>query len=213
MVIGGWRMATDLPAGFVDVQALAPGIQVALSYAGGDNFVGRPIDGYAANRAILSLPAALALDRVQRALEQRGLGLKIFDAYRPKRAVRQFYRWSLDRHDRATKDRYYPDLGKRELFRQGYIARRSSHSRGSTVDLTLVERRGGAELDLGSAFDFFGPRSWCHYRRITPPQRRNRRLLRSLMLAQGFKPFAMEWWHFTLRHEPYPRRHFDFVVA
>jgi zinc D-Ala-D-Ala dipeptidase len=205
-------MVTELPAGFVDVQGLALGIRVALSYFGGDNFVGRPIDGYAANRAILSLPAAQALARVQHALELRGLGLKIFDAYRPKRAVRHFFRWSLDRQDRATKARYYPDLSKRELFRQGYIARRSSHTRGSTVDLTLVDRRSGVELDMGSAFDFFGPRSWSHYPHITPRQRRNRRLLRSLMLAQGFRPFAMEWWHFTLRDEPYPRRYFDFVV-
>lgn len=204
--------AASLPKGFVYLDEIAPTISVELAYYGTDNFVGRRVDGYAANRAILTQTAARKLADIQAELEEKGLGLKIFDAYRPKRAVRHFYRWSQDRNDLITKSRYYPDISKRELFRQGYIARRSSHSRGSTVDLTLVDLSTGGALDMGSAFDFFGPVSGTNSKRISPKQRANRKLLRNLMRRHGFKPYRMEWWHFTLRNEPYPRRSFDFEI-
>jgi D-alanyl-D-alanine dipeptidase len=204
--------ATSLPEGFVDVHEVSPSIQVQLAYFGSANFVGRPIDGYSSNRAILSRPAAEALAKVQEALKLMGLGLQIFDAYRPKRAVTHFYRWSQDPKDRQSKVDYYPDFSKKALFEQGYIARQSSHSRGSTVDLTLIDLAKGKPLDMGSAFDFFGPVSWYQSKRITPKQKANRKLLRDQLLKQGFKPYAKEWWHFTLKKEPFPRTYFDFEV-
>ncbi len=204
--------AGSLPEGFVYLDEVAPTIKVQLVYFGRDNFVGRRIDGYSANRAILSRPAAIALARVQSALQSKGLGLRIFDAYRPRRAVTHFYRWSQDPKDRANKADYYPDFTKKALFSQGYIARRSSHSRGSTVDLTLVDLRSGKMLDMGSTFDFFGPVSWYRSKRISPKQKAHRKLLRDQMIKAGFKPFAQEWWHFTLNNEPYPRTYFDFEV-
>jgi D-alanyl-D-alanine dipeptidase len=204
--------ALALPPGFVDVQRQIPSIQVELAYAGRHNFVGRPIDGYFANRAILSKEAAAALKRVQTELAQKGLGLKIFDAYRPKKAVRHFYRWSQNPRDLLTKRTYYPELDKNQLFRQGYIARKSSHSRGSTVDLTLVRLDTGKALDMGTIFDFFSTRSWYQSKQVSPRQKANRKLLRETMMKQGFEPFPQEWWHFTLAQEPWPRHYFDFDV-
>jgi D-alanyl-D-alanine dipeptidase len=205
-------MASDLPNGFVYVKDLIPSIKVELRYYNGNNFVGQRIDGYSASRAILSEKAAKALQKVQQELGKQGLGLKIFDAYRPKRAVRHFFRWSKDQQDTRTKQAYYPGIDKRDLFRAGYIARRSGHSRGSTVDLTAVDLKTGKELDMGSPFDFFGPVSWYKSDRITPKQKANRKLLHTAMMKHGFKPYKMEWWHFTLRQEPFPRTYFDFEV-
>lgn len=201
-----------MPAGFVDVQQQIPSIRVELAYAGHHNFVGRPIDGYLANKAILSTEATKALKKVQRELAQQGLGLKIFDAYRPKKAVRHFYRWSQNPRDQKTKKTYYPDIDKPQLFRQGYIARKSSHSRGSTLDLTLVRLDSGKMLDMGTIFDFFGTRSWYQSKQVSPRQKANRRLLRQTMMKHGFEPYPQEWWHFTLAKEPWPDRYFDFDV-
>lgn len=201
-----------MPSGFVDLKALIPSLKVELAYAGHHNFVGRPIDGYLANRAILTKDAAQALHRVQTELAQQGLGLKIFDAYRPKRAVRHFYRWSQNPRDQATKRSYYPDLDKNQLFQQGYIARKSSHSRGSTVDLTLIRLSNGKALDMGTVFDFFSPRSWYQSKLVSPRQKANRRLLRQVMIKHGFEPYPQEWWHFTLKKEPWPNSYFDFEV-
>lgn len=204
--------AQAMPSGFVDLKALIPSLKVELAYAGHHNFVGRPIDGYLANRAILTKDAAQALHRVQTELAQQGLGLKIFDAYRPKRAVRHFYRWSQNPRDQATKRSYYPDLDKNQLFQQGYIARKSSHSRGSTVDLTLIRLSNGKALDMGTVFDFFSPRSWYQSKLVSPRQKANRRLLRQVMIKHGFEPYPQEWWHFTLKKEPWPNSYFDFEV-
>ena len=205
-------MSAELPNGFVYVQDHIPTIEVDLVYSGSRNFVGKRIDGYVGPRAILTEKATRALKKVQADLEERGLGLKIFDAYRPKRAVRHFYRWSKDVGDTRTKSKYYPDIDKRNLFRAGYIAKRSGHSRGSTIDLTVINLASGKELDMGSPFDFFGKISWYKSDRVTPKQRANRKILHNAMRKHGFKPYYMEWWHFTLRKEPFPRTYFDFEI-
>lgn len=204
-----------LPPGFVYLDEVIPDIQQELRYRSDDNFVGERIDGYLAARAILSRAAAQALAGVQRELRPFGLGLKVFDAYRPQRAVDHFVRWAEDLNDTRMKQAYYPDVAKRDLFSEGYIAARSSHSRGSTVDLTLVALDvppAAAELDMGTGFDYFGPESWPRYAGATPAQRAHRLLLRSLMLNHGFTPYPREWWHFTLADEPFPETWFDFPV-
>jgi D-alanyl-D-alanine dipeptidase len=213
MLISAGSLADPLP-GFVEIREAVPGVVVDLRYLGDDNFVGAPVDGYAAERCYLTAEAAQALGRVQHELAHLGLGLKVFDAYRPQRAVDHFMRWAEDLDDTAMKSRYYPDVAKAHLFRDGYIAAKSGHSRGSTVDLTIVALDGGApvELDMGTPWDFFGPRSWPSSREVTPQQRANRMLLQALMIKHGFRPLAEEWWHFTLEDEPYPDTYFDFVV-
>ena len=202
-----------LPEGFVFLDEAIPDLVVDLRYATADNFVGRRIDGYRHDHAILSAPAAAALAGVQSSLRPFGLGLKVYDAYRPQRAVDHFVRWGRDLDDRATKADYYPDVAKEDLFTEGYIAARSSHSRGSTVDLTIVYRdEDGSvrELDMGSPYDFFGPVSWPDSPAASAEQRANRLLLQSLMRAHGFAHYPKEWWHFTLVEEPWPETYFDF---
>jgi D-alanyl-D-alanine dipeptidase len=202
-----------LPEGFVYLDVAIPDIAVELRYFTSDNFVGRPVDGYVHAHAILSKPAAAALARVQESLRPFGLGLKVFDAYRPQRAVDHFVRWAADLQDRETKAKYYPRVAKKDLFSEGYIAARSSHSRGSTVDLTIVFRAPDGtvkELDMGSSWDFFGPISWPASDAVSAQQRANRTLLRTLMMNHGFQPYTQEWWHFTLRNEPHPETYFDF---
>ena len=209
-----WSLsAATFPDGFVDVQTLSPGIVCELRYLGNDNFIGAPVDGYHANRCILSRPAAEALARVQQALEPYGLGLHVFDAYRPQQAVDHFVRWAGDPQDTRTQEAYYPELDKTELFPKGYIAERSGHSRGSTVDLTIIDlNHAEHSLDMGSPFDFFGPASWPDSMAVDAQARANRLLLRTLMMAEGFKPYAQEWWHFTLSDEPWPDQYFDFPI-
>ena len=143
----------------------------------------------------------------------RGFRLKIFDAYRPARAVRHFELWGIEDLDLRMKPFFYPDLEKGELFALGYIARRSTHSRGSTVDLTLLDMKSGKELDMGSPFDLFSEVSHPDYRGITEEQFENRMMLRNLMVRSGFEPIDCEWWHFTLQDEPYPDTYFDFPVS
>lgn len=202
-----------MPEGFVYLDERIPDIVVDLRYYASDNFLGQRVDGYRANRAILSLPAATALAKVQAALRPRGLGLKIFDAYRPQRAVDHFGRWARDLADTRMKAEFYPDVDKRNLFKEEYLSRHSGHSRGSTVDLTIVSLAAGhAPLDMGSHFDFFGPASWPDYAGLTPEQRENRQLLRQLMRQHGFRGHPREWWHFTLNGEPWPDTYFDFPV-
>ncbi len=202
-----------LPEGFVYLDQAIPGLVMDLRYITEHNFVGEPIDGYRHGHAVLSAPAADALTKVQAALHPFGLELKVFDAYRPQRAVDHFVRWGRDLDAQETKAHYYPDVDKQNLFKEGYIAARSSHSRGSTVDLTLVSRdeRGQVhELDMGSPFDFFGPVSSPHSPQVSAQQRANRMLLHRLMRTHGFAPYAQEWWHFTLEDEPWPDTYFDF---
>lgn len=200
-----------LPAGFTYIDEVIPGLKVDLRYVGSHNFVGRPVAGYEDARPVLSTPAANALARVQDELKPFGLGLLVFDAYRPQRAVDDFVKWAADTADTRTQAEFYPEVEKRNLFKEDYIAKRSGHSRGSTVDLTLVSLDSGEQLDMGSAFDFFGVESWPEHPGLTPQQRANRLLLRTLMLKHGFKPYPKEWWHFTLDNEPFPQDYFDFL--
>ena len=184
-----------LPEGYVYLNEAIPDLVIDLRYAAENNFVGQRVDGYRHAHAILSAPAVAALAKVQAALQPFGLGLKVFDAYRPQRAVDHFVRWGQDLDDRQTKQDYYPDVAKENLFIEGYIASRSSHSRGSTIDVTIVYRDGNGsvhELDMGSRFDFFDPISWPKSREVTPQQRANRALLQSLMRAEGFVPYTQE---------------------
>jgi len=201
-----------LHAGFVDVAAAVDGLQLDIRYFGEDNFIGRRVDGYEAPRCLLTREAASALAAVQRDLAPLGFGLKVFDCYRPVRAVAHFMRWAKDISDQARKGEYYPEVDKRNLFKEGYIAARSGHSRGSTVDLTLVRLADGRELDMGSLFDFFGMRSWPADRTVPTEACANRQILAAAMKRRGFRPYVKEWWHFTLANEPFPGTYFDFPV-
>jgi D-alanyl-D-alanine dipeptidase len=200
------------PEDFVALRSVIPDLQVELRYLGSNNFTGRPIAGYEADVAYVTRPAALALRDVQHDLAADGLGLKVFDAYRPQRAVDDFMRWAADLDDIAMKATYYPKVDKQELIPSGYIAEHSGHSRGSTVDVTLVHLSDRRELDMGGSFDYFDPLSWPSSTSVTTAQHRNRMKLRGVMLRHGFQPLAEEWWHFTLRDEPYPDTYFDFPV-
>lgn len=207
--------AGELPEGFVDLRSVIPDIRLELRYLTANNFLGQPVDGYRSERCILTGKAAAELKRVQDELRPFGLGLKVFDAYRPRQAVDHFVRWARDLTDTRMQAVYYPAVDKKDLFRLGYIAKRSSHSRGSTVDLTIVvweEGRAIRELDMGTGFDLFGPASHPASTDVTAEQRAHRLLLRSLMVRHGFVPYEQEWWHFTLAREPYPDTYFDFPV-
>ena len=200
------------PDSFVDAARIAPGLLVEARYAGAHNFVGRPIEGYDKPICYLTKPAAAALAQVVADLEPRGLTIKVFDCYRPERAVAHFARWARNLGDVKMKSEFYPHVDKSTLFRDGYIAARSGHSRGSTADLTLARRSDGKELDMGTPFDFFSPRSWPSDNSIGAEAQANRALLTQAMQKRGFRPYDKEWWHFTLRHEPYPETYFNFPV-
>jgi zinc D-Ala-D-Ala dipeptidase len=203
--------AQERPAAFVDAAAIVPGLVVDMRYAGSHNFVGRPIDGYEAPHCLLTQAAANALADLARDLAPRGLSVKVFDCYRPTRAVANFVRWARDLNDTATKAEFYPNVDKRDLFSDGYIASHSGHSRGSTLDLTLAQADGG-ELDMGTHFDFFSPKSWPADPSVGAAAHANRMLLAAAMQRRNFRPYDREWWHFTLRHEPFPQAYFDFPV-
>jgi D-alanyl-D-alanine dipeptidase len=205
--------AQPRPRSFVDAATIAPGLALEMRYAGSNNFVGRPIAGYDAPVCLLTRRAATALAAVEADLARFGLGLKVFDCYRPTRAVADFAAWARDLNDQARRADYYPNVDKSELFARGYIAERSGHSRGSTIDLTIIDRATGVELDMGSPFDLFDTRSWPTSSAVGAAQRANRLMLQALMRAHGFQPLEQEWWHFTLEHEPYPRTYFDFPVT
>jgi D-alanyl-D-alanine dipeptidase len=206
--------AIELPHGFVYLDKVIPSIRLDMRYASSHNFIGEPIDGYLQPRAILARQAAAALNEVQQELARFGLGLKVFDAYRPQRAVDHFIRWAKDLDDVRMKKEFYPQVDKSRLFTEGYIAMRSGHSRGSTVDLTLISLDSTApeEIDMGGAYDFFGIESWPTSLSPTANQRAHRLLLSLLMEKHGFAPYPQEWWHFTLKNEPYPDTYFDFPV-
>jgi len=204
-------LAQERPAAFADAATIVPGLVVEMRYAGSHNFVGRPIDGYEAPHCLLTQAAAGALADVARDLAPRGLVIKVFDCYRPTRAVANFVRWARDLNDATAKAEFYPGVDKRTLFRDGYIASHSGHSRGSTADLTLA-RADGRELDMGTPFDFFSPKSWTADPTISPEQHANRMLLATAMRRRGFRGYDKEWWHFTLSSEPFPDTYFDFPV-
>jgi D-alanyl-D-alanine dipeptidase len=200
-------------SGFVLLSDLVPGILQEIRYFSTYNFVGDRIDGYEEPCAIATAEAARALKNVSNIAMVQGYRLKIFDAYRPAAAVRHFVLWGIEDLDQKMKPFFYPDLEKQELFKEGYIASQSSHSRGSTIDLTLLDMKTGKELDMGSPFDFFSEVSHPDYRGITAEQYENRMLLQDLMVKNGFVPIDCEWWHFTLKNEPYPDTYFDFPVT
>jgi zinc D-Ala-D-Ala dipeptidase len=226
----------NIPEGFVDVKKVIPSVVLDIRYFGPHNFVGERVDGYKAPKCILTGPAAEALSRVQADLQEFSLSLKIYDCYRPQRAVDHFVRWAKNTNDTRTKKEFYPTVDKRNLFKDGYIAEKSGHSRGSTVDLTIVpvptpaqeaytpgqqlvecylpvdKRFKDNSIDMGSGFDCFHVLSHPLNREVGLQQRLNRMLLKTLMDRRGFRNYDQEWWHFTLRDEPFPDRYFDFVV-
>ena len=200
-------------SGFVSIAQKIPEVLLDIRYYSAYNFVGSRIDGYLAPTALLTREAAAALKSVSEKACGMGYVLKIFDAYRPQAAIRHFVRWAEDLSDERMKPIFYPNVEKKDLFRLGYISERSNHSRGSTVDLTLFDRRLGRDVDMGGPFDFFGELSHPEYRGVTETQYQNRMLLRSLMKEAGFRPISSEWWHFTLADEPYPETYFTFPVV
>lgn len=204
--------AQKIPTGFVYLSDIDASIQTELRYFSNNNFIGQPIDGYKNNCIIVSKQTAKALKNVQTILKKRGLSLKIYDAYRPQQAVDHFVRWAKVLNDTLMKKSYYPNVPKSQLFEQGFIASKSGHTRGSTVDLTLINQSTGKELDMGSSYDFFGEESHPFYKKISKKQRENRMLLRKVMLANGFYPYDNEWWHFSLQNEPYPNTYFNFPI-
>jgi len=208
----GFHQKQTLPEGFVYAKTVIPDLDVELRYFTTNNFVGDTIDGYKANVLILTAATAEKLKLVQDELQQENLCLKVYDGYRPQRAVNHFIRWARDLNDTINKSQFYPDVNKRNLFKAGYIASRSGHSRGSTLDLTITNGETGEPLDMGSPYDFFGEQSWVDYKAITEQQKANRQLLQSIMLKHNFRNYPKEWWHFTLRWEPFPKTYFDFEV-
>ena len=204
---------TNNPSGFVLLADYVPGIIQEIRYYSTYNFIGDRIDGYEEPCALLTKEAARALKAVSNEMMVRGYRLKVFDAYRPVSAVRHFVLWGIEDQDIRMKQYFYPELEKQELFEKGYIAKHSSHSRGSTVDLTLFDMATGKELDMGSPFDLFSVASHPDFRGITEEQFNNRMILRNAMLRNGFLPIDCEWWHFTLEDEPYPDTYYSFPVS
>tara|TARA_B100000809_G_C15053692_1_gene499877 strand:+ start:481 stop:1164 length:684 start_codon:yes stop_codon:yes gene_type:complete len=201
-----------LPEGFVYVKDVIPDLNVQLRYFSTNNFVGDTITGYKANRLILTKPSAEALKKVQAELQEQNLCVMVYDGYRPQRAVNHFSRWAKDLSDTLKKKEFYPKVNKRHLFREGYIASQSGHSRGSTVDLTIIDGNTNEPLDMGSPYDFFGKESWIDHPDLTKTQLANRQLLQEIMLKHNFRNYPKEWWHFTLCLEPFPKTFFDFEV-
>ncbi|MBQ6263685.1 MAG: M15 family metallopeptidase [Clostridia bacterium] len=201
------------PSGFVLLADFVPQIVQEIRYYSTYNFIGERINGYEEPCALLTIEAARALKTVAGEAFVQGYRLKIFDAYRPSCAVKQFVLWGIEDQDVRMKQYFYPDLEKQELFAGGYIAKQSSHSRGSAVDLTLLDMKTGKEVDMGSPFDLFSPISHPDCRDVTDEQYDNRMLLQRLMVRSGFKPLECEWWHFSLENEPYPDTYFSFPVS
>ena len=201
------------PSGFVLLSDFIPGIVQEIRYFSTFNFIGDRVDGYEEPVALLTKEAARALKTAANEANVQGYRLKIFDAYRPAGAVRHFVLWGIEDLDLRMKPYFYPDLEKQELFKQGYIASQSSHSRGSAVDLTLLDMRTGKEVDMGSPFDLFSEVSHPDSRAVTDEQYANRMFLQKLMTSNGFKPIDCEWWHFSLSNEPYPETYFEFPVS
>ena len=201
------------PSGFVVLADYVPSVIQEIRYHSTYNFIGERIDGYEEPCALLTIEAARALKSVSNELIVQGYRLKVFDAYRPASAVRQFVLWGIEDTDIRMKPYFYPELEKQELFRKGYIASQSSHSRGSAIDLTLVDMKTGKEVDMGSPFDLFSELSHPDCRSITEEQYENRMILQNAMIRGGFEPIFCEWWHFMLKDEPYPDTYFEFPVS
>ena len=203
---------SDDVSGFVSIGEMIPDVLLDIRYYSSFNFIGERIDGYEVPAALITREAAQALKAVSDEAARQGLRLKIFDAYRPQKAVDHFMRWAADPADIRMKAYFYPELNKDEIIPQGYIAQHSGHSRGSTVDLTLFEMATQEDLDMGGTFDFCGEKSHPDYKGVSEAQRANRMLLQSMMVKYGFRPLSTEWWHFTLENEPWPETYFTFPV-
>ena len=229
-------IAQERPDNFVEIRSVVPSIVVDLRYFSAHNFIGKPIEGYKAEKCFLTRKAALALQAVQNELRPFNFSLKIYDAYRPQRAVNHFIRWAKNRDDTTMRTEFYPMVEKKYLFRDGYIAARSSHTRRSTVDSTIVpltlpeqpdftpgeklcsckvaasQRFADNSIDMGTGYDCFDTLSWTADTTLSTGQRANRLLLKTVMEKHGFKNYSREWWHFTLRDEPFPETYFDFEI-
>ena len=209
-----YKREAELDAsGFVLLSDYVPSVIQEIRYFSTYNFIGDRIDGYEEPCAIITVEAARALKAVSNEAAVMGYRLKIFDTYRPAQAVKHFVLWGIEDLDQRMKTFFYPDLKKQELFEKGYIASKSSHSRGSTVDLTLLDMKTGKELDMGSPFDYFNEMSHPDYKGVTEEQYENRMFLQNIMVRNGFEPIDCEWWHFTLKNEPSPDTYFDFPVS
>jgi D-alanyl-D-alanine dipeptidase len=198
---------------FVFVDQYVPGVRWDAKYATWDNFTGKPVDGYDANRIVGTRALCAALERARDKARSVGFGLLLWDGYRPQRAVDCFIRWSRQPEDGLTKRRHYPNIARAEMFEQGYVAAKSGHTRGGTVDLTLYELASGELARMGGHHDLMDPVSHHGASGLTATEARNRQTLRSIMEDCGFSSYECEWWHYTLRHEPYPNTYFDFDVA
>jgi D-alanyl-D-alanine dipeptidase len=226
----------QIPNEFIDIERAIPGIILDIRYFGSHNFMGEKVDGYLAPKCYLTRKSVEALVKVQNELSKSGLSLKIYDCYRPQRAVNHFVRWAKDLDNIKTKQEFYPTVDKRNLFKEGYIDARSGHSRGSTVDLTIVPQNAPAQeiyvpgqplmecyrpakerykdngIDMGTGFDCFHVLSHTDSSAISVEQKANRNLLKSLMSKYGFRNYKKEWWHYTLIDEPFPDTYFDFLI-
>lgn len=198
---------------FVFVDEAVPGIRWDAKYSTWDNFTGRPVDGYLANRIVGTMAVCAALQSAQERGASLGFGLLLWDGYRPQRAVDCFLRWSRQPEDDRTKQRHYPNIDRREMFEKGYVATQSSHSRGSTVDLTLFHLATGELAPMGGDHDLMDPISHHGAQGITPLQAENRHHLCSIMEDCGFTAYDCEWWHYSLKDEPYPNTYFDFPIG
>lgn len=228
--------AEKRPDSFVDIQDVIPDIELDIRYFGPHNFLGEKVNGYNSGKCLLTKEAAQALAKVQQDLRKFSFTLKIYDCYRPQQAVDHFVQWAKEIENTKTKEEFYPTIDKRNLFQDGYIDSKSGHSRGSTVDLTIVplpvpwqeqyipgqklsacylpleKRFGDNSIDMGTGFDCFHELSHTENKNIAFQQRLNRMMLKSLMEKHGFRNFEKEWWHYTLNNEPYPATYFDFAI-
>lgn len=200
-------------SGFVNISDIAGDVVLELRYYSTYNFIGDRIDGYLEPIALLTKEAAAALKAASDEAVRNGYRIKIYDAYRPQRAVEHFVRWAKDLNDTRMKSIFYPEVSKENLFLEGYIAEHSGHSRGSTVDITLFDMAKGCEADMGGYFDYFGEISHSDYKELDEKQYNNRMLLRRIMVNCGFTPLREEWWHFTLEDEPFRDTYFDFAIS
>jgi D-alanyl-D-alanine dipeptidase len=206
------KIADDGKSNFVQIHEIIQGVDNDIRYFSEDNFVGAKVDGYMSPIAFITKEAGIALIKVQEELKKDGLGLKVFDAYRPQKGVDHFVRWGSVPEDTITKAKYYPNINKSKVFELGYVAKKSGHSRGSTIDLTIINLESKVELDMGSPWDFFGEISHHNSPLVNDINTANRNKLRTVMLKHGFKEYANEWWHYTLKNEPFPDTYFDFDV-
>ena len=196
----------------IDAGETVEGVVTDIRYAGKNNFLGRPVAGYGAAKCWLSREAASALSKAQRLAETQGLAILLYDCYRPQRAVDDFVQWVSGGESEPTKAIYYPNVPRSELIHRGYIASRSGHSRGSTIDLTLIAKESGQPLNMGTPWDYFDARSHTASKEIVGDAAKNRQILKQIMESAGFRGYYAEWWHFTLESEPFPDTFFDIPI-